>query len=165
MTNRKHGIVLGLILLLLAVVWTWLVVETIPSGLGEGDIGPRAFPLFFGILLAALSLLLLAQNLRAGRGQAHKIAPYEIDEEPDRVHWSAAALLLVEIALYGFLLEKIGFVIATPVVVLLVMLVNLRVRSVKSLLGMPLGITLGCWVIFEKVLGIYLANGTWINLG
>ncbi|MFV2034738.1 MAG: tripartite tricarboxylate transporter TctB family protein [Halocynthiibacter sp.] len=165
MTNRKHSFVLGLIFLLLAVVWTWLVIDTIPSGFGEGDIGPRAFPLFFGIVLGALSLLLLAQNFRAARGPARKIAPHQIEEESDHVHWTGAALLLVEISLYGFLLGKVGFVIATPVVVLLVMLVNLRVRSVKSLLGMPLGITLVSWVIFEKVLGIYLANGTWINLG
>jgi hypothetical protein len=33
------------------------------------------------------------------------------------------------------------------------------------LLGMSIGITLFCWLIFEKALGIYLANGSWINLG
>jgi putative tricarboxylic transport membrane protein len=28
-----------------------------------------------------------------------------------------------------------------------------------------LGVTVSCWLIFEKALGIYLANGSWINLG
>jgi len=56
-------------------------------------------------------------------------------------------------------------VLATPAIVLLVMLVNLRVRSVTKLLAMALGLTVGCWLIFEKVLGIYLANGIWMNIG
>ena len=73
--------------------------------------------------------------------------------------------MLVEISAYGFLLKTTGFVIATPIVVLFVMLVNLRIRSVRLLLGMSVGLTLSCWLIFEKVLGIYLANGSWINLG
>jgi hypothetical protein len=72
---------------------------------------------------------------------------------------------LGEIALYGYLLEKIGFVLATPIVVLLVMIVSLRVRSIPKLLGMSLGLTVGCWLIFKKILGIYLANGIWLNLG
>jgi hypothetical protein len=32
-------------------------------------------------------------------------------------------------------------------------------------LGMSIGITLVCWLVFEKVLGIYLANGWLINIG
>jgi putative tricarboxylic transport membrane protein len=72
---------------------------------------------------------------------------------------------LIEISAYGFLLKTCGFVIATPIVVLFVMLVNLRITSPKLLLGMSLGVTVSCWLIFEKALGIYLANGSWINLG
>ena len=81
------------------------------------------------------------------------------------LHRLPAALLLIEISAYGYLLKTIGFVIATPIVVLFVMFINLRIRSVKMLLGMSIGITLICWLIFEKALGIYLANGSWINLG
>ena len=162
MTNRMHDIILGLLLLILSGVWSWLVIDTIPSGFGEGDIGPRAFPLTFGLFLAGLSGLLLLKAVLSKpdelklslAGAAHSV-----------IHWIPAGLILIEISVYGYLLKTCGFVIATPVVILFVMLVNLRIRSAKMLLGMSIGITLTCWLIFEKVLGIYLANGSWINIG
>ena len=163
MTDQKRNYVIGFLLLILSVVWTWLVIDTIPSGFGEGDIGPRAFPLIFGICLGALSILLLLKSLLTK----------PLDETEDDlaaefqmpIHWVPAALLLIEISAYGYLLKTVGFVIATPIVFLFVMIVNLRIRSIKMLLGMSIGITLVCWLIFEKALGIYLANGSWINLG
>jgi uncharacterized membrane protein len=74
------------------------------------------------------------------------------------VHWLPATLILVEISAYEFLLKTFGFVISTLLVVLFVMLVNLRIRSIRVFLGMPIGITLSCWLIFEKALGIYLSG-------
>lgn len=160
MTNRFQDLVLGATLVVLAVVWTWLVIDTIPPGFGDGEIGARAFPLAFGIILLALAALLILRQLLSRDG----IRETDFPENPS-LRWMPALVLLAEIGLYGFLLEKIGFVLATPVIILLVMLVNLRVRSLKKLLATALCLTVGCWVIFEKVLGIYLANGTWINLG
>ncbi len=164
MTNRAQDFVLGATLVVLAAIWTWLVIDTIPPGFGDGEIGARAFPLAFGVILLALAAILLLR-LFMSPGETND-GPTDAElPEPNGLKWGAALLLLVEIALYGFLLEKIGFVLATPVIVLLVMLVNLRVRSVTKLAAMSLGLTVGCWVIFEKVLGIYLANGTWMNIG
>lgn len=167
MTNRVQDIVLGLTLVLLAGVWTWLVVDTIPAGFGDGEVGARAFPLAFGVILLALAAVLLLLRMTTTSDNGAR-AGNPVDAEFPEVQgpqWLPALVLLGEIALYGFLLEKIGFVLATPAIVLIVMLVNLRVRSVPKLLGMSLGLTVGCWLIFEKVLGIYLANGTWLNLG
>jgi putative tricarboxylic transport membrane protein len=65
MAGRIHNIVLGSFLLTLSGIWIWLVVDTIPKGFGDGDIGPRAFPLMFGIILAVLSVLLLLKTLLA----------------------------------------------------------------------------------------------------
>ncbi len=163
MTDHKRNYVIGFLLLILSVVWTWLVIDTIPAGFGEGDIGPRAFPLMFGLSLGVLSVLLLLKSLlnRSKNDTEHSVkTDYQL-----AIHWLPAALLLIEILAYGYLLKTVGFVIATPIVVLFVMFVNLRIRSVKLLMGMSIGITLVCWLIFEKVLGIYLANGSWINLG
>lgn len=166
MTNRAQDIVLGAALVVLAAIWTWLVIDTIPPGFGDGEIGARAFPLTFGIMLLTLAAALLLRLLlsRGADPAADSVTDAEMPEV-QRLCWLPALILLGEIVLYGFLLEKIGFILATPIVVLLVMLVNLRVLSLPKLLGMSLGLTVGCWLIFEKVLGIYLANGTWINLG
>ena len=163
MTDHRRNYVIGFILLILSIAWTWLVIDTIPSGFGEGDIGPRAFPLMFGLCLGGLSLLLLLKS--AWNGSESETEGTLSGEHQLVINWVPAVLLLIEISAYGYLLKTVGFVIATPVVVLFVMAVNLRVRSVRMLLGMSLGITLVCWLIFEKALGIYLANGSWINLG
>jgi len=166
MTDHQKDIVLSIVILLLAATWTWLVVSTIPPGFGDGDIGPRAFPLAFGLILLALAAILFVSSWTSGRAKPGVLGlPDETKTSlTQKIHWLAAVLLLGEIVLYGFLLEKIGFLLATPVVVVLVMALNLRIRSVRHLLGMSLGLTLACWLIFEKLLGIYLATGTWINL-
>jgi putative tricarboxylic transport membrane protein len=154
MTDRIHNIILGLILFSVSVVWSWLVIDSIPAGFGDGDIGARAFPLMFGLCLGFLSTLLL---LKAVFGKANVQTKLDVIANSHSViQWLPAGLILVEIVAYGYLLKTCGFVIATPIVVLFVMLVNL---------GMSIGITLTCWLIFEKALGIYLANGSWINLG
>ena len=85
--------------------------------------------------------------------------------EENTLHWIPALVVLCEVVLYGFLLEKIGFVLATPIIIFLVMSLNLRIRSYKKILMMSLGLTFSCWLIFEKVMGLYLANGVWINIG
>lgn len=166
MTNRIQDTVLGVSLLVLAGCWIWLVIDTIPPGFGDGEIGPRAFPLSFGLILLALTILFLLRLFL--RRNAGPNGDGTVDAETpavDRPSWLTALTVLGEIALYGYLLEKTGFLLATPAIVLLAMILSLRVRSVPKLLGMSLGLTVGCWLIFEKVLGIHLANGIWVNLG
>lgn len=178
MTHRVQDTVLGAVLLVIAGTWTWLVIDTISPGLGEGDIGPRAFPLVFGIALLVLAVLLLAwpiftrsrdQSIAGSAPESSTETSPETtgDELPEKpaLHWLPALIVLVEISLYGFLLEKIGFVLATPIVVLIVMIVSLRIYSFRTLVSMALGLTVGCWLVFEKIMGIYLAKGTWFNIG
>lgn len=165
MTNRMQDIIVASTLLLLGVAWTWLVIDTIRPGMGGGDVGARAFPLVFGVMLIFLSAVLLASKLPKSKDDEYIfIGDAEVPKSTG-FDWLPAVLVLAQISLYGFLLEKIGFVLATPLVLLLAMTVSLQERSFRKLMGMSLGLTLGCWVIFEKILGIYLANGTWLNLG
>ncbi|WP_212526067.1 tripartite tricarboxylate transporter TctB family protein [Actibacterium sp. MT2.3-13A] len=166
MTDRRKDTVFSCVMFLLAGAWTWQVLSTIPPGYGDGDIGPRAFPLAFGLILLALAALLFVTSWPPDREDLCVVAPGGKEVQlSQKIHWLPSALLLGELVLYGFLLEKLGFLIATPVVILLVMMLNLRIRSLRRLFGMSLGLTLGCWLVFEKLLGIYLASGTWIDLG
>ncbi|MFV0334638.1 MAG: tripartite tricarboxylate transporter TctB family protein [Tropicimonas sp.] len=155
MIRRSQDALFAMTSSILAGIWIWLVVDTIPAGLGDGDLGPRAFPLFFGAALLALSLILLVREWPARKQQRAQV--------PESLYHML--IVLAEIVAYGFLLQKCGFVIATPVMIALVMVLSLGIRSLRSVLGMAAGVTLGCWVIFEKILGIYLANGSLINLG
>lgn len=161
MTVRTQDILVATILLVLSCVWIWLVTTTIRTGFGDGDIGPRAFPLTLGVTLAGLSVLLLVRCYLAGHG------PAESFSDADSPHFTVvpALVVLCEILLYGFLLQKVGFLLATTAIVLFIMVFSLRLRSLRMIIGVTLGVPVGSWLIFEKLLGIYLANGSLINLG
>jgi hypothetical protein len=64
--------------------------------------------------------------------------------------------------LYAFLLDKVGFVLATPVVIALTMSGLLRMRTWGLVVSLAIGFTLGCWVIFDAVLGSPLPRGSWV---
>lgn len=159
MANRSRDTLLGVVLLLIAAIWSVLAINTIPGGFGDGDIGPRAFPLAFGLMLAALAAMLLVRNLAVRADETER------EDANDRRGWISLGLVTVEIILYGALLKTVGFVLATPVLIIVVMVVNLGVRSPRKIAAMTVGITFGCWVVFQKLLGIYLATGSWTNLG
>lgn len=166
MTNTGKEYVLSFVLFAVGIVWVALVWSTIPPAFDEGTVGPRAFPLALGLILLGLTALLFFFTATR-RQRRPNIATPSGAEVPDsrKIEWLPALVLTAEICVYGYLLDKIGFLLATPLMVLAVMLLNLRIRSPRRLLGMSLGLTIGCWLIFQKVLGIYLATGTWINLG
>jgi putative tricarboxylic transport membrane protein len=166
MTDTSKDIVLGFILLAVGLVWSLLVWSTIPPAFEDGSIGPRAFPLVLGVLLIGMSGLMLYFTASRRRKMPTTTAPTGPTFGTYReIKWGHALLLVAEICAYGFLLEKIGFLLATPPIVLAVMVINLRILSPRKLVGMALGLTVGCWLIFQKLMGIYLATGTWINLG
>lgn len=167
MTSSARDIALSVSLLALAVIWTWLVIDTIRPGFGHGDIGPRAFPMVLGIILGGLSVLLLIRTVALRRDDSKVAGTGDVDamDEESTSRWGSMVLVALEISVYGFLLQKLGFLIATPLLILFVLVIHLRLTSWKTIIGMTLGMTLGCWLFFEKLLGIYLANGSWFNIG
>ena len=65
----------GAVLFVVSLVWIVLVYQTIEPSQGIAA-GPRAFPLFFGVVLAGLSLALLLQGfLSAGAADEAKRGP------------------------------------------------------------------------------------------
>lgn len=147
----------GLILLAFAVVWSVIVYQTIPGGQGEGDVGPRAFPLIFGVLLAGLAGFVVVNSFRkSGNHDGEDV------ELVTKLQIKLALGIFALIIVYGFLLLKIGFLLATPVIVSAALWGVLGVRNLKTIAGMAVGMTAGCWLIFGKILGAYLPPGTWI---
>lgn len=151
--------VAGAVLLLVALVWCGLVYWTIPPGQG-GLVGPRAFPLVFGLALGALSLALLAKSVlgRTSRGEDDK-APLVYPGETFSV-----IATVVAIVAYGFLLQPLGFIPATVLIVAAIMIVILRIRNMLAVAAMAVGLAIGCYVVFGKLLGTYLPPGTWITV-
>jgi hypothetical protein len=152
------------ILLAVAIAWSVTVYKTIPAASIEGQIGPRDFPFFLGLVLIFISALILFGTFISSPSNAE---PRDNQEMPaaSRVHRARFAIgVFGLIILYGFLMEKIGFVIATPALIIGTLAGLLRLRSPVLIIGLAIGITAACWLIFNKLLGIYLPPGSWITI-
>jgi len=62
------------------------------------------------------------------------------------------------------LLERLGFVFSSMLFVASVMTMLLRIRRPVFVLAMSVGLSLGSYVIFGKLLGTYLPPGSWITI-
>jgi putative tricarboxylic transport membrane protein len=160
MSESLRNRISGLVLLAVALVWIALVYATIRSG-QAGEVGPRAFPLFFGYVLALLSLVMVVQSFRSA-------AP-DPEHEPDTPavlpgEWMAVLIAIAGVVIYGMLLEPFGFIPSTAFAVTAFLLLALRVRSPLIIAGMAIGLSLGCYLVFGKLLGVYLPPGQIITI-
>lgn len=160
MSTTYRDRIAGAILLGVSVVWVVLVYTTIPPSQGT-LVGPRGFPLFFGLALAGLSLLLILNSFR--QPVAVPQAPARPERQPPKEMFSALASVAA-IVIYGMMLEPLGFLPATTLIVAAMMIVILRIKGPVMIAAMALGVSLGCYLIFGKLLGTYLPPGDWINL-
>jgi putative tricarboxylic transport membrane protein len=108
------------------------------------SLGPRAFPIIIGVVLAISSCFLILRP----------------DPEPD---WPAARrvveilLALVVMLAYAYLLEPLGFVVATAVAA---GLLSWRLGATPTIGGLTgVGISVGIYVVFHMILGLSLARG------
>ncbi len=150
---------LGPIIALVALAWLVLVYMYIPGSRNEGEPGPRAFPIVLGASLLGLGILMTVSALTTGRKAA-------ADEEKPvtRREATIVAGTFGLLMLYAFLMEKTGFLISTPIAVLLMMYGILRMRNWLFMLLMATGLTTFCWIFFVVVLGAPMPHGSWLWL-
>jgi putative tricarboxylic transport membrane protein len=178
--NERHGaralardIAAGLVLLGLAVT-VWLAAEAIPKSPLGGQIGADGFPKLLAGSLGVLAVLLIGQTLLARRGSAVRAAsarPVEPSASPrepmetasaGRHHMRAAGMLAIGV-LYVALLETLGFVLSTLLLLLAVALYNGR----RPTLGLAAVAVIGAallYVLFVRLLGVPLPPGIWPGL-
>jgi hypothetical protein len=150
---------LGAVLMAVAAVWCVLVQTTVSGDRMEGAPGPRAFPMLLGELLFGLGALMVVLSL------FRFLASSEPRREPVRrgevaIVGGGVALFL----LYGFLMDKIGFLLGTPIIVILALRVVLGIRGWIRIAAMAAALTIGCDLVFGDLLQANLPQGTWISL-
>ncbi|MCT8973907.1 tripartite tricarboxylate transporter TctB family protein [Microbaculum marinisediminis] len=155
--------IVGTLLLVFGALWTAVVFLTVPPGYGE-NVGPRAFPLGLGILLILLSALMLISGSRKAQSRADDAEDEDVVSATTRAELRVVASVFVIIVGFGFLMEKLGFVIATVTIVSMSMWLVLGIRKPTVIAGMAIGLAGGCWLVFGKILGAYLPPGTWLSL-
>lgn len=150
---------MGPLIVLMALAWLVLVYTYIPGARSAGEPGPRGFPLVLGIGLAGVGMLITMSAYGKGRKPA-PTAEKPVTRREATIVASTFGLLM----LYGFLMEKTGFLISTPIVVMLMMYGILRMRNWAFMLLMTVGITVTCWIFFAQLLGTPMPHGSWLQL-
>jgi putative tricarboxylic transport membrane protein len=125
----------------------------LPVGIGSWhDPGPGFFPFWAGLIMGILSLIAYLKVLRT---QGEDIGPWYSREKWKKVLW-----ILVIITAYAFVLERIGFVVST----FLLLFVLFRVVE-KQRWGVAIGGSLVAAVlafgIFDRWLKLQLPKGFW----
>lgn len=147
----------GPVIILLGVVWMWLVYKYIPGAQNVGEPGPRGFPIVLGISLLGIGILITISAYRPGRKA-------ESGKSVTRREAIIVAGTFGLLMLYAFLMEKAGFLIATPIAVLLMMYGILRMRNWLLMLLMAVGVTTFCWLFFVLLLKTPMPHGSWLWL-
>jgi len=147
---------LGPLLALAGVAWLLLCYAYIPGARSEGEPGPRAFPVLLGIVLC-----LLGGSIAFSAYFARRHPSQDTSEAPTRREaWFVMATFSL-VMLYAYLLDKVGFLIATPIVVMLALHGILRVRAWMTSVALAAALTAGCWLFFALLLKAPLPRGAW----
>lgn len=148
---------LGPCLIGLAAIWLWLVYTYIPGARGEGEPGPRAFPVLLGFVLLGLGSLTTLSAFLSEKAKREAEALIVTQREALIASGTFGVLIL-----YAFMLEKLGFLIATPIAVALTMFGILRMRNWILVLSLATGLTVACWMFFAMLLETPLPRGLWL---
>jgi putative tricarboxylic transport membrane protein len=143
---------------LLIAIGVGVVIESIRLQLGTPLMPqPGFFPLIGGSLLVGLSLIFVLRAWLA-RGDASRQSREAFGE------LRRPLILVVSMGLYTAVLEWLGYILPTLLITALILRV-LGVRSWKELCLASLGISVGTYFLFGRILGIELPTGVLSFLG
>lgn len=141
---RRNDLIGSVILIIFAVA-VYILTTQFPI-VPAMDTGPAFFPKLLSFLLLVLGIILFVQSVKKG-----------IPEEQQKsMKKSLVTMLVVLFYLLG--ISYIGFFIATPIFVF-VLLLYYGIRKKTILLSIPLGVLLFNYFFFEKILAIPLPRG------
>ncbi len=140
--------------LLAASVAILLAVFAIPGRGGYSTSGPRFVPLIVAIGLIVLSALFLLRTfVRPDVALAQRSA-----EEDAATHWATPGLIMVALLAYAFLLEPVGYPLATAAIfIAIARLLGSRATVRDVIVGLVLGF--GLFTAFTQYLGVSLPAG------
>lgn len=151
--------VAGLAVLVLGVAY-WRAASALPRPLIPQDVGPEVFPyLIAGALVVLGALLAVGPLLGRLVGWRPRPRPSEAELEP-APDWAAIVLVLVGLALYTVLYERLGFILSTMLFMAIEIAV-LETDRARWIWAAPVVVLLPMllYLLFVKLLGVTLPGG------
>lgn len=128
--------------------------EQLPSLEISDPLGPKAFPRLLTIALLVTAFVLLLEVLRA-RKTASVATPPNPHQKHARI---VVALVALWTLLYFIVFEKLGYVVATAIYLIVVMSYFNRGKHVANVLT-TVFFCIASYLMFTKALGVNLARG------
>lgn len=119
--------------------------------------GPGLFPLFIGAALVGCSIpIVISSVLIFGA----KGTMEEISETQGKINLIKGILVLIYLICYAFLLEKIGYILTTFIIFLLMLktMGSIKLRTILLISFLVVGIS---YFVFVKLLEVPLPSGIW----
>ena len=154
LTRRVH-VVLGLVV---AGLGAWLLYRSrteLDFRGGSGEPGPGYLPVLLTLCLIGLGLALTAVWLWGPRARSGEAPTLSLGRDT----WARAGLVWLALVICAALLEPLGFLVAGEVLVVLVIVVIERIRSVALIVALLL-IPPAMYFLFETLLEVQLPGGT-----
>lgn len=109
---------------------------------------------WLGLIISAFAVFIAIGGVR-GRGPL-------LGELWRGARWRNVLLVVLALIVFGFLFERLGFVICSLALLLFLMTV---VDPVRPVLSIPISIVaaVGVWYVLEKVLLVQLPKGSWVE--
>jgi putative tricarboxylic transport membrane protein len=142
---RKVNTIVSIFLIALS-VGAYTMAANFPS-LANDHTGPGSFPKILAVIIIILSIILALQSF---------LKKEEPTEALGKIKPAAVAMAIV----FGYLIaiNFLGFFIITPVVIML-FLVYAKVRNWMLYVGLPTGVIIFIYFLFEKMLKVPLPDG------
>jgi putative tricarboxylic transport membrane protein len=141
----------GLLLSILAAGMNWAA-ACLPYGNNHNP-GPGFFPLWLGVILGGMSIGLFVQT--TWRKENERTLRNILEED---VRWGKVLLVIVGLILYGVLMDYLGFVIVTFLLMAL-LLRFIEPQPWKVVIGWALVGSAGSYLIFEVWMKLRLPKG------
>jgi len=147
----KSSIVPSLLFLLLGLIYTTATLLLPEASVGR-PFEPKIFPLMLGIAMILLSLGLMARELKTGEGESSsENVPFYKE-----AGFSKILLTCLFSLVYALVFDKLGYVLSTMLFLEAELLIfngkeNWKINTIVSL-----AFSLFIYIVFSKLLGVYL---------
>lgn len=149
--RRVSPVVMGVgVLLCVIACGVIMTAHNFPATAIETDIGAGAFPRFYAGALIVLAVLLVASDWLTNRAT-------DVHHEPS--HYGRVAAGVGIVAGYIVLLSFVGYLIATPLFLMALMII-MNLRRLWLTLLLAIAITLILWLLFSMALQVPLPVGS-----
>lgn len=143
---------LGLVTLLFGLAMAWLGRDLV-APIAYEPVGPRAFPWLLASLLVVVGLVMMVRGSRMEQAASLSAA----ERAARRILPMPVVIALATVLAYGLAFQWLGFPLATVLLVFVIAL--LFGANVRQALLTGIGLGIGLFLLFDKLLGVVLPLG------